>query len=271
MKKNGWGQTNRFISSLLAVPLLFLGALPGAAETGAGLVKNLTRSAQFVFRGTIERTGAANLSIVEPDAKTAIVRVDEVLKTGGTLDDFTGREITVFLSEPRKTGDQGVFFTNVRLLGESLGVDEVGRASGSAAELAAQVEGARGEIANEGLAARVAAADLIVAGRVLETRAIDAGGKEAPSTEHDPLWREAVLQVSSVLKGKAVEKTVAFRYPSSVDVMWALAPKPSPGQTGTWLLHRRTSESGASVYAAFDPQDLMSAAEAKIAERWVNP
>lgn len=257
--------------SFLLAALLLPGGLLAADPAGAGPVKELTRSADFVFRGTVRETGAANLSIVEPNAKTAIVRVDEVLEAGGTLDDFTGREITVFLTEGLKAGDQRVFFTSVRLLGESLGAQEVGRAEGSLPDLARQVRSAKGEIAREDLAARLAAADLVVSGRVVGTRPTYTLPKEGPATEHDPLWWEAVLEVRSVLKGQVGERTVSFWYPSSIDVMWARAPKPSVGQEGTWLLHRETPEAGAAVYAAVDPRDLLSAAEAKDAERLVNP
>ena len=249
----------------------------GAAEISAApapqAVKDLTRSADFVFRGTVRQTGAANLSIVEPDGRTAVVRVDEVLKASGTLDDFTGREVTVFPSEGLKPGEQRVFFTSVRLLGESLGVQEVGRPAGTAADLGAAVGSARSEIQREALAARLAAADLVVSGRVLSTRATQAEPKlSGPITEHDPLWREAVLEVDSVLKGQVAGKTVAFWYPGSIDVMWAAVPKPGEGQEGTWLLHRQDAPAGgAAVFAVADPQDLLSPDEAKAAAGMVKP
>lgn len=263
-------------------PLFFAALLPAALSaadppakaaegTGARSVKDLARSAELVFRGTVQEPGAANLSIVEPNALTAVVRVDEVLKLGGTLDDFAGREITVFSSDTLSAGEVRIFFTRVRLLGESLGVQEVGRAAGSVAEVGAQVRSGAGEILREALAARLEAADLVVSGRVLGTRAAHPIPEDAPLTEHDPLWREAVLEVRSVLKGSVSEKTVTFRYPGSVDVMWARVPKPSPGQEGTWLLHHLPQESGAALFVAVDPQDLLSAAEETVAARLVNP
>jgi hypothetical protein len=259
----------------LVLPFLFAGLLlargisaadpagnPPSSSAGQP-VKELTRSAELVFRGTVRQTGAANLSIVEPSASTAIVRVDEVLKASGGLDDFTGRDVTVFLSEPASAGERRVFFTRVRLLGESLGAQEVGRAAGAVADVASQVQSARGEIVREDLAARLAAADLAVSGRVRSTRVALKGG---PATEHDPQWREAVLEVRSVLKGRVAEKTVTFWYPGSLDVMWAQVPKPDAGQEGTWLLHRVPRDDGQSVYAVADPHDLLSADEARMAE-----
>ncbi|HXU31308.1 MAG TPA: hypothetical protein VN851_12080 [Thermoanaerobaculia bacterium] len=245
---------------------LFACLVPGALAAAAGVpsVESLTRSADFIFLGSVIQAGAANLSIVEPSSRTAIARVEEVLHAGRALDDFTGREVTVLLRAPLVAGDRRVFFTQVQFLGESLGVREIGRARGTATEIAAAVRGARERVLEQGLAARLAAADLVISGRVLETRAI--GGVEPQAvSEHDPLWREALLEVDAVFKGKAGERTVSFLYPSSLDVFWASVPKPQVGQKGTWLLHLRPAEEGAAVYAALEPSDLLTAAEAKAA------
>lgn len=258
------------VFSFLIAFLLLSGGLFAAEPAEVKPVKDLTLAADFIFLGTVEETDAANLSIVEPGARTAIVRVDEVLEASGTLDDFTGRQVTVFLSEVPSAGEQRVFFTKVQLLGESLGVQEVGRAAASTEDLVSQVRSAKSEILQEDLAARLAAADLVVSGRVLGTRATSAP-ESAPMTEHDPQWRRAELEVGSVLKGKVREKTVTFFYPGSFDVAWASVPKPSAGDEGTWLLHRQGSKSGAAVYFALDSQDLLTAAETKLAERLVKP
>ncbi len=271
MKKDAWSPNDGF--PLLLAALLLAGSFvaAGLAEAAeAKPVKDLVRSAQLVFRGTVQEIGATNLSIVEPNAETALVRVDEVLKADGTLDDFTGHQVTVFLREAASAGDQHVFFTNVRLLGQSLGVQEVGRTNGSTAELVPRVRGAESEIAREALAARLETADLVVSGRVLSTRATASSGV-GPITEHDPMWREAVLEVRSVLKGEDTTETVTFVYPSSIDVMWARVPKPSAGHDGTWLLYRHQPQAGASVYVVIDPEDLLSAAEEKLAARMVQP
>ncbi|HEX4965093.1 MAG TPA: hypothetical protein VF173_30070 [Thermoanaerobaculia bacterium] len=256
--------------------LALLAAVSGIAAEAAAApvakpVKDLTRSAEYIFRGTVQKTGAANLSIVESDARTAVVRVDEVLKMSGTLDDFAGQEVTVFLNEALQAGDQRVFFTQVRLLGESLGVQEVGRAAGSVADLKAQVGSAESELLRDSLSARLAGADLAVSGRVLSLRATEAAPQNGPVTEHDPQWWEAVIEINSVLKGQVTGKTVAIWYPGSADVLWAAVPKPRVGQEGTWLLHRTVPEGGAAVFAVADAQDLLSAGEAKVAAGMVRP
>ena len=251
------------------------GAVPASAQArGADPVLELTRAAELVFQGTVLKLGAANLEVVEPNEKTAVVRVDETIASAGTLDDFTGREVTVFLKDAgsAKVGEQSVFFTTVGLLGETLGVVEVGRRNGPPADLRAQVASVRGQLRAEEVRARVAAADLAVSGRVVSVKA--AAGAVPVSgviTEHDPQWQEAVVEVRTVLHGQAAESTVAVWFPASLDVMWAHAPKLTAGREGTWLLHRHDAEGRGPVWAVLDPQDQLTAEEARIAEGGVNP
>lgn len=237
----------------------------GSQAASAKTLKELSREAEFVFRGTIVKPGAANLSIVEPNDKTAVVRVDEVLKAADTLDDFTGREVTVFLrGRALKAGDQQLFFTKVGLLGESLGVQEVGRRLGRAADAKSRLAAVERQIAAENLDKRLQAADLAIAGRVLSVRATYGGEESGVFAEHDPQWWEAVFEVRAVLHGQVLEATLPVWFPSSRDVMWAAVPKPFVGHEGTWLLHRHQTESGRSIFAILDAQDLLTPGEEKI-------
>lgn len=69
------------------------------AESGP---EELTRAAQFVFRGTIQKIETSNLNLVQADSDTAVVRVDEVLKAAPSLGDFTGRAWSVRLHRPEE-------------------------------------------------------------------------------------------------------------------------------------------------------------------------
>lgn len=244
----------------------------GAQAAAAKSLKELSREAEFVFRGTILKPGAANLSIVEPNEKTAVVRVDEVLKAADTLDDFTGREVTVFLrGRAMKASDQQVFFTKVGLIGESLGVQEIGRRLGRATDTKARLAAVERQIVEESLVKRLQAADLAIAGRVLSVRATYSGEDSGVMAEHDPQWWEAVFEIRAVLQGQVLEATLPVWFPSSRDVMWATVPKPFVGHEGTWLLHRHQTESGRSIFAILDAQDLLTPGEAKILEKRVKP
>ena len=89
---------------------------------------------------------------------------------------------------------------------------------------------------------RFADADVVVSGRV--TSVADAatraprGKAPRPITEHAPLWRDAVIEVTAVHKGQRVPRSVRVRFPASTDVAWAGAPKLEAGQRGTFLLKR---------------------------------
>lgn len=102
---------------------------------------------------------------------------------------------------------------------------------------------------------RFAAADVVVSGRVGEVRAAAVrqprGTIQLPITEHDPQWREAVVEVTAVHKGRRVPRSIRVRFPASTDVAWARAPKLHAGQQGTFLLKRDAA--GYTVIEAVDP------------------
>ena len=243
-------------------------AAVGQAASGP---EELTRTAQFIFRGTIQKVDASNLEIVQADSDTAVVRVDEVLKATPSLGDFTGREITVKLAQPGDAtlGEQAVFFTKGWLYGTTLAVIEVGRLHGDAALLRGQVAAAVHQAADEGLRGRLAGAALVVAGRVVETRPAAVVGEGA---EHDPQWWEAVVQVDTVLKGKPAGQRVTFFFPASQDVVWAEAPKPAVGSDGIWLLYRdQLPELGLPGYTALKPWNLLPRGQAERVRRLLGP
>lgn len=250
---------------------LCLGAAEAQAANGPA---ELTRAAQFVFRGTVQRVEASNLEIVPADSGTAVVRVDEVLKAAPSLGEFTGREVTVKLAKPgdATAGEQAVFFTKGWLYGETLAVLEIGRLYDDATRVRSQVAAAMHHAANRELGGRLAGAELIVAGRVVEVRPAAAVGAVGEGSEHDPQWWEAVVQVDTVLKGKSAGKSVTFFFPASQDVVWAEAPKPAVGSDGIWLLYRDQSpELGLLGYTALKPWNLLPRGQADRVRQLLGP
>jgi hypothetical protein len=258
--------------ALLTALTAVLGLCPCAAvgQPASG-PEELTRAAQLVFRGTVQKAGASNLDVVQADSSTAVVRVDEVLKGAPSLGDLTGREITVKLAQPGAAtpGEQAVFFTNGWLYGATLAVVEVGRLHGDAALLRGQVAAAVRQSADDELKGRLAGAALIVAGRVVETHPAPVSGSEVgEGSEHDPQWWEAVVQVDTVFKGKPVGQRVTFLYPTSQDVIWFEAPKPSVGADGIWLLYRdQLPELGLNGYTALKRWNLLPRGQADTVRR----
>ena len=124
----------------------------------------LAGRAQFIFSGTIERTGAATFAAVPVDDATAVVRVERVFRAPAVLGDQTERSITIQLLKPdAKEGTRAVFFATGWLYGESIAVTEVGRTTDDDLDkVGDQLHGQRDE---RELLDRLAKADLVVVGK----------------------------------------------------------------------------------------------------------
>ena len=55
-------------------------------------------SAAFAFRGTVKQRGAANLKAITDTARTAVVTVDEIVRSPPALAGFVGHDVTVQLA-----------------------------------------------------------------------------------------------------------------------------------------------------------------------------
>jgi hypothetical protein len=104
---------------------------------------------------------------------------------------------------------------------------------------------------------RVKEAQAVVVGKVGDTGPV--GRKEAPpGSEHDPMWRTAVVSVESLEKGDLKQgQRVKVAFASSRDVMWFRAPKPEPGEQAVFLLHQRQlPELDVEMLAIVEPLDM---------------
>ena len=209
------------------------------------------------------------MSEVPVSNRTAIVRVDQVIDGPPDLAAFLGQEITVELSGDgtARAGQTMVFHATGWIFGASVAVRsrrEEAIKSGAAAERRAAGR----------QPAHFADADLVVTGKVIKVRVPQDSPQErnrAPAvpsaiTEHDPVWREAVIQVNDVLKGEKKTKQLTVRFPDSSDVMYHGVPKFETGQEGYFMLHKgmATKSAGgraqktksADTYFALDAHDF---------------
>jgi len=223
--------------------------------------QELMKTAEFVFKGTVEQVGASNMSAVEASDASAVVRVDQVLHAPPAFTGFEGQSITVLLRDPGSLaeGEEAVFFTRGGPLGETLAVQEIDhQPAGLAPEaLSAQADDARASQSDLAMRDRVARANVIVSGRVADVRrpasAEAVGALEAeqehnpPVSEHDPQWTEAVITVEDLIKGTPSEGETVVVFPASNDVAWADAPKLHTGQEGVFLLHQPAPEAHVGV------------------------
>jgi len=132
------------------------------------------------------------------------------------------------------------------------------------------------------LKAQLGAADVVMVGRVIATRAAspvfiatsEGGLASVPSTrkrisEHDPHWKEAVIQVQRPLKGVSADENVVVLYPDTLDLMWQRSyPRLKEGQEGLFMLRRsqhaggqlQSLANGKPLFAAPTKQDLLDKA-----------
>jgi len=225
----------------------------------------LAQQARFIFRGTVERLRAATMANVPVTGRTVVVRVDEVIQAPPALSRAAGQSITVQLAsrERVKEGQQAVFYTNGWLFGESVAVQSIGHRppTGVPAALAGPAAAPAQETVSRDLQARLSDAETVVTGRVTSVGVppapagppVAAAGEPGTTrrfSEHDPVWRDAVVEVSSVEKGSQVPSSVVIRFPSSDDIRWHQVPKLEPGQEGVFILQQPAGGAAAGPMAA---------------------
>jgi hypothetical protein len=218
--------------------------------------------------------GASNVPTIPASDSTAVVAVEGILHAPDALAGFGGQEVTVRLGAPGSVseGQRATFFTTLLAFADSLGLAELEHHPGDdeVSALASRVTDARTSAREQRMLDHVARANVIISGRVADVRtpsaaSVLASGTEAPVSEHDPHWMEAVLAVDSVVKGTQPAGETVVLFPSSMDVAWAGAPKFQVGQEGVYLLQRRepTAElspmlraGGPAVFMALDQLDV---------------
>ena len=219
----------------------------------------------FVFKGRIKKLKSATMKDLPVDALTVVVTVNQVIEAPAALAEYTGQDITVQLSRRQqvRVGQELIFHTTSWIYGESVAVrslaEEPVTRSRSAA-LSAAVDPVERR-AQRQKRVHFDAADLVVSGKVVAVRlpagttqrsralrsranslATSIQAARRPVSEHDPKWREAVVEVDEVHKGTHRKKQVVVRFPASKDVMWYGAPKFHPGQQGFFMLRKPKTE-----------------------------
>lgn len=224
-------------------------------------VARLSLGAGFVFFGVVEQIGATTMEFVEPTKETAVVRVERVLRAPEDFGDRDGTKVTVRLAAPARKGERAVFFTVGWISGTGLAVQELGREPTQDLDtVREQMDEAERQEALAVLGRRLDEAVAVVLGKVKGIGPI--GGEErAPDSEHDPMWRSAIVVVEKALKGDVKER-VEIAFASSRDVMWFRAPKPTPGDEAILLLHQQQLEGlDRTMLTILEPLDMQPVKE----------
>jgi hypothetical protein len=228
-------------------------------------ITGLLRDAPLSFIGTVEHLGASTMAELPIDERTAVVDVVQVLHSPEAFAHLAGHRVTMQVAadaDPPQVGETAVFFAQGLAFGETLAVQEIGRATVDEIEphvQAAAAAGERGafapqlrELEIERLQQHAQDADAVVVGRV--TALQDVLGP--PRGEHSPNWWKATLQVENVERGDVQPGPLDVLYPNSLDVRWARVPKPKASQEGMWLLHATDGElREAAPFQILHPED----------------
>ena len=127
------------------------------------------------------------------------------------------------------------------------------------ADLRKDIDAALQRYDDQKLARRLSRAQAVVVGKVVAVRPVK--GAEGMTSEHDPRWQEAVIDLASVERGRLSGKQVIVLFPASSDELWLDAPKFQEGQQGLWILQKDQKEKGparlrVAGYTALDALDF---------------
>lgn len=244
-------------------------------------ITNDAPTANFVFKGTIKKLKATTMTAATVTDRTCIVTVDQIIEAPQNLAAYTGQDITVELRSPRKVsvGDRMIFHAISWLFGESLAVRSLYEEI--EANITTRTVDAVAQRKQRETNKHFKDADVVISGKVVEVRLPTSGPGQKKAgavkgtthvSEHDPKWREAVIEVAEVHKGSPSKRQVVIRFPASKDVAWRRAPKFEAGQEGYFMLHESTKGAGgratkqgseaSATYTVQDPQDYQPYTEA---------
>ncbi len=214
---------------------------------------NPSTQATFVFKGTVQALKSATMKQVPVDDRTVVASVDQIVEAPPNLAKLTGQKVTVQLSGRKKVkrGEQMIFHAISWIYGDSIALRSLSEEAVKPAHMT-MLAAAQDPVAQHHQRVkedRFKQADLVVSGKVVAVRLPEepesnvkttflAQPTSKPVSEHDPKWREAVVEIDDVHKGAHQKKQVVVRFPASKDVMWYHSPKFQPGQQGFFMLHK---------------------------------
>lgn len=230
----------------------------------------------IVFLGTVAQKGAVSFAGVPQSLSTMVVTVDRILDQPSPVTLLAGDTVTVHVQSPGDfaLGSQATFYTQAWIFGTGVAVREVGHEpAGQATALGQEQDSVaqlRQNVQDERLRARIAAADMVVVGRVVSVGPSTVATflpTPRPITEHDANWQEAAIRVESAVKGAEAGQQVVVRFPGSMDIAWVDAPRFVEGQEGVFIC-TRDQVTGAAMamlagsqvpaYTALDSMDVLS-------------
>jgi hypothetical protein len=257
-----------------------------APALGQSVSPEVAAGASVVFVGTVQQAEGSTFTDLPLQPGMMVVRTDEVVRKPDSIGLASGDLVTVIAEpgSPMAAQERGRFYTEIVLVGETLSVRELARESMGVQMAAAEEADVTFEMADPALRAEVNEAEVIVVGRVSAVREpVEASlsPEQQPITEHDPQWREAVVEVQRSIKGSEPGEVLVVRFPASIDVAWYRAPKLQVGTEGTFILDADVISGGPArsevagveerAFTALEPQSVAPAAAADAIEALIQP
>ena len=211
----------------------------------------LTRP-NIVIDGTVTEMGKPSFAAVPKVPNLVVMKITRVLTDPPTISLRTGDQITAVLKDTStvKVGTELRIQGRIWIVGEGVAVQAL--AEGPVPPNGGEIEAfaaANSQEHDNNISSRAAAADLIIVGRIKEIQQpLAAALKQGPISEHDPQWRDAVIEVQSWIKGSAESSSIVVRFPASKDVAFRDYPKFQVGQESTLFL--KTAQNATHFLAA---------------------
>ena len=225
-------------------------------------IRRSVARAGFIFRGSVHHHWAGEVPAIPPEAGEIVAtRIEHVLHSTPVLRGLAGQDalvITRHAGELRQR-QHPILLTEVVSLGQQLLLREIGHVETSE-ETTRHMAEAINETDERPFRERVAGADLIVTGEVVESHALETERK--PKGEHDPIWWLARVAVQVAHKGRKPRGQIDVLFAASIDRAWVRSPKLNAGTSGILLLRRVKddevpNEVPRTAYQATDPLDLV--------------
>jgi hypothetical protein len=224
------------------------------------------RGVDVIFRGVISEIGKASFPDVPEPSKAIIVTVHDVISKAPLVHLAPNDRITVQVKNISrfKVGDEVVFFATGWIVGQGLAVKEVHHSTlpsdqmESVGSVDVNIKQQLGKQKDQALLHRINSARLAFVGRVLSVKpapedvaneSFEADSSHSYESEHDPEWKDALVSITNLLKGKTNTQEVVVRFPGSPDIAWRNAPKLREGQEATFIFAKGQEPSAATTFA----------------------
>jgi hypothetical protein len=207
--------------------------------------------ANIVIDGIVTEIGKASFSAVPQVPNLVVMKITRVLKDPPAISLSVGDQITAVLKDTStvKVGTELRVQGRLWIVGEGLAVQALSEATAPPNGDIETFAAADSQAHDNNISSRAAAADLIIVGRIKDIqKPLVAANTQGPISEHDPQWRDAVIEVQTWIKGSAESSSIVVRFPASRDVAFRDYPKFQVGQESTLFL--KTAQNATHILAA---------------------